>query len=64
MKSSEQSEAENSTILKLWLNVQGNEWFATVLQGHIQKSDGDPRTGMFSQMRFTVGDTTCSVNGV
>ena len=32
-----------------------------VANGH---HDGDPRTGTFHQMRVTMGDTACSVNGV
>ena len=38
--------------------------FATDSQGHLRKSDGDPRTGRFHQMRFTASDTVYSVNGV
>ena len=43
---------------------QGNGRFATDLQGFVRTSDGDPRTGTFHRMRFTAGDTTCSVKGV
>ena len=44
--------------------MQGNGWFATDSQGRIRTSDGDPRTGMFHQMRVTTDDTACNVNGV
>ena len=56
------SEAEISNILKLRYDLQGNGRFTTDSQGHIQTSDGDPRT--FHQTGITAGDTTWSVNGV
>ena len=37
---------------------------ATDLQGRILTSHGYRRTGMFHQMRDTVGDTACNVNVV
>ena len=49
------SEVENSNILKLWKDSQGNGQFATDLQGHIQMLDSDPRTGKFHQTRVTAG---------
>ena len=58
------SEAENSNVLKLWWDSQGNGRFATDSQGHLQMSDGDPRTVPFSPNVVTAGDTACSVNGV
>ena len=44
--------------------MQGNGRFATDSQGRIQMSDGDPRTGMFPEMRVTMDDTACSVKVV
>ena len=31
-------------------------------QGRIQTSDSDPRTGMYHQMRVTLGDAASSMN--
>ena len=58
------SEAENSNILKLRQDMQGNARFAIDSQGHIRTSDSDPRTGTFSEMRVTARDILCSVKGV
>ena len=38
--------------------------FTTDLRGHMQTSEGDPRTGTFHRTRVTPGDTACNVNGV
>ena len=51
MLTAQKSEVENSNILKLRWDSQGNGRFTTDSQGHIQTSDGDPRTGTFPQMR-------------
>ena len=58
------SEAEILNNLKFLYDSQGNRLFATDLQGCILVTDSGPRTGTFSHMRVTLGDTFCSVNGV
>ena len=45
-------------------DAQGNGWFATDSQGRIWTLDSDSRTGTFHQMRVSVSDTSCNVNGV
>ena len=45
-------------------DLKGNGRFTTESQGHIQISDDDQRTGTFLQMRVTMGDTACNVDGV
>ena len=56
------SEAEMSNFWKQPWDSQGIGCFATDLRKRM--SDDDTRTGMFHQMRVTVGDTACSVNGL
>ena len=57
-------EIRSGNSLKLPWDLQGNGQFTTESQGPLQMSDGDPRTGMFPEMRVTAGDTTCSMKGV
>ena len=58
------SEAEILNISKLLWDEQGHEWFTADSECRKRMSGGDPRTGTFYQMRVTMGDTACSVNGV
>ena len=58
------SEAENSNILKLRYDSQGNGRCATDSQCRKLKSDGDPMAGTFLQTLVTAGDIASCVNGV
>ena len=58
------SEVENSNILKLRKDSQGNGRFATDSQDCPLMSFSDPSTGTFHQTRVIADDTACSVNGV